>query len=153
VRRFTPLFADAARPLRHAAGDRWFFDETYVQVVGRWRYLYWAVDPYGQVIDLLLSEQRRAAAVSPTCEYWTSWVPAAMHITDQYANNRVEADHGRLKATLRPTRGLERSRSVWVIACGHAFVQNLRRGHYELAVDVPRHWRLAAAFTEPAVAV
>ena len=28
VQRFTPLFADAARPLRHAAGDRWFVDEV-----------------------------------------------------------------------------------------------------------------------------
>jgi hypothetical protein len=28
VQRFTPLFADAARPCRHATGDRWFVDET-----------------------------------------------------------------------------------------------------------------------------
>jgi hypothetical protein len=58
VQRFTPVFADAARPLRHSAGDRWFVDETYVKVAGRWRYLYPAVDQYGQVIDVLLAEQR-----------------------------------------------------------------------------------------------
>jgi len=29
----------------------------------------------------------------------------AHHDTTQYANNRVEADHGRLKARLRPMRG------------------------------------------------
>ena len=34
VQRFTPLFVDAARPLRHAAGDRWFVDETWENVVG-----------------------------------------------------------------------------------------------------------------------
>jgi hypothetical protein len=28
VRRFTPLLADAARPCRHAVGDRWQVDET-----------------------------------------------------------------------------------------------------------------------------
>ena len=39
-----------------ATGDRWFVDETYVKVAGRWRYLYRAVDQYGQVIDMLLSE-------------------------------------------------------------------------------------------------
>jgi transposase-like protein len=61
VRRFTPLFAAAARPLRHACGDRWFVDETYVKVAGRWQYLYRAVDQYGQVIDVLLSEQRDTA--------------------------------------------------------------------------------------------
>ena len=62
VQRFTPLFADAARPLRHATGDRWFVDETYVKVAGRWRYLYRAVDQYGQVIDVMMSEQRDTAA-------------------------------------------------------------------------------------------
>jgi IS6 family transposase len=62
VQRFTPLFADATRPLRHATGDRWFVDETYVKVAGQWRYLYRAVDQYGQVIDVLLSEQRDTAA-------------------------------------------------------------------------------------------
>jgi transposase-like protein len=30
VLRFTPLLADAARPCRHAVGDRWQVDETYV---------------------------------------------------------------------------------------------------------------------------
>jgi hypothetical protein len=37
VQRFTPLFADAARFTRHAPGDRWFVDETYVKVNGVWR--------------------------------------------------------------------------------------------------------------------
>jgi transposase, IS6 family len=36
VQRFTPLLIDAARPCRHAAGDRWFVDETYVKIAGRW---------------------------------------------------------------------------------------------------------------------
>jgi transposase, IS6 family len=61
VQRFAPLFADAARPLWHPAGDRWFADETYVKVAGRWRYLYRAVDQFGQVIDVLLSQQRDTA--------------------------------------------------------------------------------------------
>src|SRR5215207_672616 len=39
-------------------------------------------------------------------------LPAAWHRTDRYANNRVEADHGRLKARLRPMRGLKRDRSA-----------------------------------------
>jgi transposase InsO family protein len=44
VQRFTPLLADAARPCRHTPGDRWFVDETYVKVAGRWVYLYRAID-------------------------------------------------------------------------------------------------------------
>jgi IS6 family transposase len=50
VQRFTPLLIDAARPCRHAPGDRWFVDETYVKVAGRWVYLYRAIDQYGQVM-------------------------------------------------------------------------------------------------------
>jgi hypothetical protein len=41
VQRFTPLLIEAARPCRHASGDRWFVDETYVKVAaprsGTWR--------------------------------------------------------------------------------------------------------------------
>ena len=48
VQRFTPEFIEAARPCRHAPGDRWFVDETYVKVAGRWIYLYGAVDQHGQ---------------------------------------------------------------------------------------------------------
>ena len=64
-------------------------------------------------------------------------LPAAWHRTDQYANNYIEADHGRLKARLGPMRGLKQDRSAKVVIAGHAFVQNLRRGHYELAVEEP----------------
>jgi transposase, IS6 family len=41
-----------------------------------------------------------------------------------------------------------------VISAGHAFVQNLRRGHYDLGADVdPKHRRLTTAFTELALAI
>lgn len=44
------------------------------------------------------------------------FVPAALHVTEQYANDRVKADHVRLNARLRPTRGLKLPRSAAVIA-------------------------------------
>ena len=75
-------------------------------------------------------------------------MPATLHNTDQYANNRIEADHGRLESRLRPMRGLKRDHTARVVMSGHAFVQNVRRGHYELGVDAPCHRRVAAAFTE-----
>jgi len=175
VQRFTPLFTDAARPLRHAAGDRWFVDETYVKVAGHWRYLYRAVDQFGRVIDVLLSEQRDTAAaglfftralrygplpVEVTTDKAGRYlrviedlVPTAAHITEQYDNNPVESDHARLKARLRPMRGLKQLRSAARIAAGHAFVQNLRRGHYELATEAPPPLRLATAFIELALAM
>ena len=80
-------------------------------------------------------------------------LPAAWHRTAQYANNRVECDHGRLKARLRPMRGRKQDRSARVVIAGYAFVQNLRRGHYELAVDGPSSRRVAVAFDELVLAV
>ena len=65
VQRFTALLIGAARPSRHCAGDWWFVDETYVRVIGRWKYVYRAVDQFGQVIDVgprhRRTDPRRAA--------------------------------------------------------------------------------------------
>ena len=80
-------------------------------------------------------------------------IPSALHTVERYANNPVEADHGRLKARLRPMRGLKRHRSARIISAGHAFVQNIRRGHYELATDIPARHRIRAAFDELAMAI
>jgi transposase-like protein len=62
VLRFTPLLADAAKPCRHAVGRRWQVDETYVKVASRWRYVYRAIDQFGQVIDVFVSVRRDAKA-------------------------------------------------------------------------------------------
>jgi hypothetical protein len=62
VRRFNPLLADAARSARHRVGDRWFVDETYVKVAGRWVYLYRAVDQFGQAVDVYVSARRDTEA-------------------------------------------------------------------------------------------
>jgi transposase-like protein len=170
VQTFTSEFIDAARRARHATGDRWFVDETYVKIAGRWSYLYRAVDQHGQVIDMLVSERRDRAAArafftrairfgSAPVEITTDrapvyprvineLVPAARQVCDRYANNRIEADHGRLKARLQPMRGVKSISSLRTIAAGHAFVQNLRRGHYELAAEVPVRDHLPIAFAD-----
>jgi transposase-like protein len=113
VQRFTPMLIDAARPCRHCPGERWFVDETYVKVAGRWVYLYRAIDQFGQVIDVLASEKRDLAA---TRRFFTralehgprpsevttdrapayprvldELLPAACHVMEQYANNPIES--------------------------------------------------------------
>src|SRR5882757_7851241 len=62
VQRFTPLLVDAARPSRHTVGDRWFVDETYLKVAGRWCYVYRAIDQHGQVVEVYVSARRDARA-------------------------------------------------------------------------------------------
>jgi len=50
-------------------------------------------------------------------------------------------------------RGLKTHRTASVVIRGHAFVQNPRRGHYELPVDAAPVFRLATAFDELGLAV
>jgi len=146
-----------------------------VKVAGQWRYVYRAVDEFGQVIDVYVARRRDAAAArrffdraiattrTRPAEVVTDraatypivlddLLSAAWHRTDRYANS-IEADHGRLKARLRPMRGLKRDRSARTIIAGHALVQNVRRGHYELAVEAPTTRRVAVAFDELAAAI
>jgi transposase-like protein len=85
VLRFTPLLADAARPCRHRVGDQWSVDETYVKVAGQWRYVYRAMDQFGQVIDVFISLQRDARAAHRFFQRAidTTKVTPAEVITDQ----------------------------------------------------------------------
>ncbi|MEU7615356.1 IS6 family transposase [Micromonospora rifamycinica] len=176
VQRFTPLLADAARFARRCPGDRWFVDETYVRANGVWRYVYRAVDQHGQILDVLVSKRRDADAarrffhralttlkITPT-EVVTDanpvyprvlddLVPSAWHHVERHVDNPIEADHRQLKHRLRPMRGLRSDRTAQTIMTGHAFVQNLRRGHYELGLDAPPATRVTAAFTELARAI
>jgi transposase-like protein len=176
VQRFTPLLVDAARFVRHSPGDRWFVDETYVKVNVIWRYVYRAIDQHGQVIDVLVSIRRDAQAarrfftralrtlkvipsevVTDAAPVYPAVLddvlPSAWHHVEQYANNPVEADHAQLKRRLRPMRGLQTDRTAQIVIAGHAFMQNVRRDHYELGVDVRPALRVAAAFTELADAI
>jgi transposase-like protein len=124
VQRFTPLPIDATRPCRHTPGDRWCVDETSLNVSKRWVYLYWAIDQFGQIIDVLVSTKQDLAAtrrfVTPALQHSPAstevptdrapayprvldeLLPAACHVTEQYQNNPIEVDHGRLKSRLRP---------------------------------------------------
>ena len=96
------------------------------KVAGRWVYLYRAIDQFGQMIDVLVTQKRDLAATrrfftralqqgpSPaevTTDRAAAYprvldelVPAACHVTEQYGNNPIEADHGRLKSRLRAMR-------------------------------------------------
>ena len=71
-------------------------------------------------------------------------MPAARHLTEQYANNRIEADHGRLKSRLRPMRALTVS-SLRTIGLAHvarkAHVPPVRTelaAHYGVLIDPAR---------------
>ena len=148
---------------------RWYlrFGLSY-RDVEEWRFVYRAIDQLGQVIDVFVSSRRDAKTVRQFFEQAITTtrvlphevvtdraptypvvledlLPAAWNRTDRYANNAVECDHGRLKARLRPMRG-QQDRNARVMVIGHAFVQNVRRGPYELAVEEPTNRRMPVAF-------
>src|SRR5215207_3787246 len=58
VPEFEKRWSRYARPV----GTSWRVDETYIRVLGRWSYLYRAVDRQGLTVDFLLSERRDIAA-------------------------------------------------------------------------------------------
>jgi len=146
VQRFTPEFIEAARPCRHAPGDRWFVDETYVKVAGQWTYLYRAVDQHGQVIDVLLSVRRDLTAAR---RFFTRTLRAGI-VPAEVTTDRAPAYPRVLDELMR---GLKRYRSARILAAGHAFVQNLRRGHYDIATHVPARHQLRTAFDELALTI
>jgi hypothetical protein len=65
----------------------------------------------------------------------------------------TEVDHSQLKHRLRPMRGPRTEKTAQVVIAGHAFMRNLRRGHYELSLDAAPATRVSAAFADLALAI
>jgi transposase-like protein len=128
--RFAPLIADQLRVKRRGqAGRSWYVDETYVNVKGKWCYLYRAIDRDGNLVDSMVSEKRdmeaakrffkQAVAVvghAPervTTDGHDSYPRAiretlgsdVLHRTNRYLNNRLEQDHRGIKQRYYPMRG------------------------------------------------
>ena len=110
----------------------WFVDETYVEGRRRVASRVRAVDEHCQVIDVLVSRYRDIAAaraffvaavlaygqpekvVNDRSAALTQVIAELLpgHNTEQYANSRVERDHGRRKAQLRPMRAVKTTGTV-----------------------------------------
>jgi len=101
VQRFTPLIMEAARPCRHAVGDRWFVDETYVKVAGTWRYVYRAVDEHGQVIDVYVSTK---GDVHATTRFFSTAIKAHDEPAEVTTDRSPALAHNRRAAAWRAPR-------------------------------------------------
>jgi putative transposase len=128
--RFAPLMADQLRAKRRGqAGRSWYVDETYVNVKGKWCYLYRAIDRDGNLVDSMVSEKRDMEAAKRffkqavdvvghapervTTDGHDSYPRAiretlgseVLHRTNRYLNNRLEQDHRGIKQRYYPMRG------------------------------------------------
>src|SRR5262252_391168 len=58
VVKYSPQLEEAFHRRKRPVWVSWRMDEIYISVKGEWKYLYRAVDKYGQTIDFLLTEHR-----------------------------------------------------------------------------------------------
>ena len=162
VRKFGPEIRKRAQA-RHRSwrGLQWHVDETYVRVGARWRYLWRAVDQFGQLIDFRLTARRDAKAarafLRQARETVRCYQPLAIitdkahsyakvigeingqrgpenairHIDRKYLNNRIESDHAALKHRLRPMRGLQTLAGAKAALAGIETFRTIRKGQFE----------------------
>jgi transposase-like protein len=151
----------------------WFMDETYVQVAGRWMYLFRAVDNHGQTVDFYLSETRdreaakrflEAALANPDnrpphvlsidgnrsypaaireLKAEGELPPTCRHECRQHGNNRIESDHRHVKRRLRAMQGPRTKETAWRVIQGIEAVQMIRKGQ---VLGITRHNRHGQAW-------
>jgi transposase, IS6 family len=138
--------------------DSWRVDETYIQVKGKWVYLYRAVDSTGASIDFLQSAKRDAAAaerflakalggenhpaprVINTDEH-AGYPPAIVrlktngtleencrHRPVQYLNNVLEQDHRAIKRRIRASQHFRSFWGAWRTIAGYEAIHMIRKG-------------------------
>jgi len=133
VIKYSPQLEDAFHRRKRPVWVSWRMDETYIRIKGEWRYLYRAVDKYGQTIDFLLTEHRdtEAALRFLTKAIRRHRVPETITIDGseaneaaikryneehgtaiiirqvKYLNNIVEQDHRGVKRVTRPMLGFK----------------------------------------------
>ncbi len=58
VMHFSPLLLERFNRRKRAVTEKWYLDETYIKVRGRWMYLYRAIDSVGDTVEFCFSEHR-----------------------------------------------------------------------------------------------
>jgi putative transposase len=100
--KLAPLLADELRRRRRGKGGsrgrRWHVDETYLKVGGRWAYLYRAIDPDGNLVDIMLSEHRDMAAAQ-------AFFRSAKAVTGVTPDQVTTDGHGSYPRAIRSTLG------------------------------------------------
>ena len=156
-----PVLAVVFRKRKRPVGLSWRMDETYVKVVGPWKYLYRAVDRDGHTIDFLLRAKRDHAAARAFLERAINLHGAPEKITidksgantaavvsiqadsglpikrpqSKYLNNIVEQDHRAVKRSVRPMLGFKSSRCAAILISGIEIMHMIRKGQLAGLID------------------
>jgi putative transposase len=169
VVKYSPRLEAAFHRRKRPVWVSWRMDETYIKVEGAWRYLYRAVDKYGETIDFLLTEHRdkeaalrflkkaiRRNGLPETITIDGSEANAAAiksyneaHGTTivirqvKYLNNLVEQDHRAVKRVTRPMLGFKSFDAAQDTLVGIELMHMLKKR--QLAVEAGDEGLTAAA--------
>ena len=175
--KFGALYARRLKRNHRGYGDTFYIDEVFVKINGKQNYLWRAVDQDGEVVDVYLQAKRDGAAakrffkrllrnhgIEPrkiVTDKLRSYpvahrevIPESIHVTDRYANNRVEQSHEATRVRERGMRRFKSVRQAQRFLGTHAAVANLfnlgrhlvRAQHYRnLRVSAFNEWSKAVA--------
>ncbi|WP_115332828.1 IS6 family transposase [Legionella busanensis] len=160
VQHYVPELKKRLEWYKRRYSRRWHLDETYVKVKGEWKYLYRAINESGQTIDFYLSHQCNAKSTTrflkkliknnPTCDINiinTDKNPAynqaiqelkqegslskdVHHQQIKYRNNRLEADHGKLKRLINPTLGFQSMKTAYATIKGFEIMRIFKKKQF-----------------------
>jgi len=152
--KIVPVLVKVFRGLKRAVGKSWRMDETYIKVLGEWKYLYRAVDRDGDTVDFLFTARRDRAAAGRFLERAigqhgepekitidksganTAAIDSynAEHEADiemrqcKYLNNIVEQDHRAIKRITRPMLGFKSMHCARILLAGIETMHMIRKG-------------------------
>lgn len=175
--KFGAIYTRRLKRKHRGYGDTFYIDEVFVKIGGKQHYLWRAVDQDGEVVDVYLQARRHGAAAKRffkrlmrshggeprkiVTDKLRSYgvarrevIPEVIHVTDQYANNRVEQSHEPTRLRERRMRRFKSARQAQRFLGIHATVYNLfnlgrhlvSANHYRnLRIGAFKEWSLAVA--------
>ena len=154
VLKYAPALENSFRQYKRPVGDSWRMDKTYINVKGKWKYLYRAVDKFGATVDFLLTAKRdrkaalrflrkaigqngtpskitidKSGANAAAINDYTEEEAVGIELRQvKYLNNIVEQDHRAIKRKTRPMLGFKSFWSVAKTIAGIELMHMIRKG-------------------------
>ena len=154
VLKYAPALENSFRQYKRPVGDSWRMDKTYINVKGKWKYLYRAVDKFGATVDFLLKAKRdrkaalrflrkaigqngtpskitidKSGANAAAINDYTEEEAVGIELRQvKYLNNIVEQDHRAIKRKTRPMLGFKSFWSAAKTIAGIELMHMIRKG-------------------------